>query len=231
MAKLLVVEDDKDFGGILVSWLVSENYVVDRVLNGEEALQRLTNSKYDLLILDWGLPGIQGIGVCEEFRQQGGTTPILFLTGRSDLASRVTGLDTGADGYLSKPFDFRELSARVKALLRRPSDWIDNVLKVQDLSLHLNSHTVDISGNVIELTPREFNLLEFMMRHPDQHFSARSLLDSVWPLDSAFSEDTVRQCMRSLRKKISGAGQDCLIKTVTGYGYILNKGRQEPDLA
>jgi two-component system, OmpR family, manganese sensing response regulator len=226
MSKVLVVEDDKEFGGILVTWLVAENYTVDRVLTGEEALKLLANNKYDLLILDWGLPGMEGIAVCREFRQQGGKTPILFLTGKSDLDSKVTGFETGADGYISKPFAFPELSARMKALLRRPSDWVDNVLKIQDLSLHLDSRIAELAGQQITLTGREANLLEFLMRHPDEHYNSRTLLDAVWPLESALAENTVRQCMRTLRRKLTVGARECPIKTVTGYGYTINKDVQ-----
>lgn len=228
MAKILVVEDNEEFAGILATWLLAQNYVVDKVHTGEDALQLLSTFSYDLLILDWELPGIQGIGVCEKFRRQGGTTPVLFLTGKSDLSSKVTGLETGADDYLSKPFEFRELSARVRSLLRRPAGLLSTVLKVHGLSLHIDSHCAEISGNEISLTPREFSLLEFLMRHPNHAYSSKALLDSVWPLDSALSEDTVRSCMRSLRKKITVDGEECIIKTLAGYGYIIETETSAP---
>lgn len=221
MAKILVVEDNEEFASILATWLQSQSYVVDAVHTGEDALQLLSSFNYDLLILDWELPGIQGIGVCEKFRRKGGTTPVLFLTGKSDLTSKVTGLETGADDYLSKPFEFRELAARVRSLLRRPAAIISNVLTVQGVALHVDSHSVEVGDKEVALTPREFSLLEFLMRHTNHAYSSKALLDSVWPLDSALSEDTVRSCMRSLRKKISTEGQDCIIKTMAGYGYII----------
>lgn len=221
MAKILVVEDNEEFAGILATWLESQNYVVDTVHTGEDALQLLSSFNYDLLILDWELPGIQGIGVCEKYRRRGGTTPILFLTGKSDVGSKVTGLETGADDYLSKPFEFRELSARLRSLLRRPAGLVSNVLTIRGLSLHVDSHSAEIAGKEITLTPREFSLLEFLMRHPNHAYSSKALLDSVWPLDSALSEDTVRSCMRSLRKKITVDNEECIIKTLAGYGYII----------
>lgn len=221
MAKILIVEDDEEFAGILSTWLQSQNYVIDTVYNGEDALQLLSSFSYDLLILDWELPGIQGISICDMFRKKGGTTPILFLTGKSDLNSKVTGLETGADDYLSKPFEFRELGARLKSLLRRPAAMLSNVLQIQGLALHTDSHSVEIGNKNIPLTPREFSLLEFLMRHPNHAYNSKALLDSVWPLDSALSEDTVRSCMRSLRKKITEDGKECVIKTLAGYGYII----------
>lgn len=221
MAKILIVEDDEEFAGILSTWLQSQSYVIDTVYNGEDALQLLATYSYELLILDWELPGVQGITVCDNFRKKGGTTPILFLTGKGDLASKVTGLETGADDYLSKPFEFRELGARVKSLLRRPAAMLSTVLKVQGLSLHVDSHSVEIAGKVISLTPREFGLLEFLMRHPNHAYNSKALLDAVWPLESALSEDTVRSCMRTLRKKITEDGKECVIKTLAGYGYII----------
>ncbi len=226
MAKILVVEDNEEFAGILTTWLQSQNYVVDKVHTGEDALQLLSSFSYDLLILDWELPGIQGIGVCEKFRRKGGTTPVLFLTGKSDLSSKVTGLETGADDYLSKPFEFRELSARVRSLLRRPPGLVSNILKVGGLALNTDSHSVETGGKEISLTPREFSLLEFLMKHTNHAYSSKALLDSVWPLDSALSEDTVRSCMRSLRKKITAEGQECIIKTLAGYGYIIESDTQ-----
>ena len=221
MAKILVVEDNEEFANILATWLQSQSYVVDTVHTGEDALQLLQSFNYDLLILDWELPGIQGIGVCESFRRKGGTTPILFLTGKSDLTSKVAGLETGADDYLSKPFEFRELSARVRSLLRRPAGIVSNVLTVHGVALHVDSHSVAVGDKEVSLTPREFSLLEFLMRHTNHAYSSKALLDSVWPLDSALSEDTVRSCMRSLRKKISADGKECIIKTMAGYGYII----------
>lgn len=221
MAKILVVEDNEEFAGILSTWLQSQNYVVDMVHNGEDALQLLSGFSYDLLILDWELPGIHGIGVCEKFRSKGGTTPILFLTGRSDINSKVAGLEIGADDYLTKPFEFRELSARVRTLLRRPAGLLSSALTIKGVTLHVDTHTVEAGGKEISLTPREFGLLEFLMRHPNHTYSSKALLDAVWPLDSALSEDTVRSCMRTLRKKITLEGQDCIIKTIAGYGYVI----------
>ena len=220
MSKLLVVEDNLELAMILSTWLKAQGYVVDSVHSGEDAMQLLASFTYDLLILDWELPGIEGITVCERYRKKGGSSPILFLTGKADIDSKVTGLESGADDYLAKPFEFPELGARVKSLLRRPGGLVQNVLNVSGVSLKVDSHMAIVGDKEISLTPREFSLLEFLMRHQNKAYSSKALLDAVWPLDSALSEDTVRSCMRTLRKKIS-VGEDCIIKTVQGYGYII----------
>lgn len=221
MAKLLVVEDNLELATILATWLKAQGYVVDAVHNGEDAMQLLGSFSYDLLILDWELPGIEGITVCERYRKKGGTSPILFLTGRGDIDSKVMGLESGADDYLAKPFEFPELGARVKSLLRRPGGMVQNVINAPGISLKVDSHVALVSGKEINLTPREFSLLEFLMRHQNKAYSSKALLDAVWPLDSALSEDTVRSCMRTLRKKITVDGEDCAIKTLQGYGYVI----------
>ena len=221
MAKILLVEDDVPLAKVIATWLESQNYVVDMVHSGEDATQLLTNYKYELLILDWELPGMAGIGVCKWFRNRGGTTPILFLTGKADLNSKVEGLETGADDYLVKPFEYPELSARIRTLLRRPSGLVNSVLKVGGVILNVVSRKASIGEHVVVLTPREFGLLEFLMRHPDCPFSSRALLDAVYPLDSALSEDTVRSCMRTLRKKLTVDGVPCSVKTTRKQGYFI----------
>jgi DNA-binding response OmpR family regulator len=231
MAKILVVEDDIPLANILSTWLETQNYVVDMAYTGEDALQLLSNFQYDVLILDWELPGIAGINVCKIFRQKGGNTPILFLTGKTDISSKVEGLETGADDYLSKPFEYRELGARIRSLLRRPAGILDEVLTLAGLSLDVKSRTAVAFGRGVLLTPREFSLLEFLMRHPDRAFGSKALLDAVWPLDSALSEDTVRSCMRTLRKKISSDAGECAVRTIQSQGYLIESKPGTADCA
>ena len=221
MSKILVVEDDLEVAEVVSTWLETQGYSVEQVHNGEDAQQLLSVYQYDLLIFDWELPDVQGINVCQKFRREGGTTPILFLTGKADLESKVMGLESGADDYLIKPFHFKELLARIRTLLRRPAGLINNQLTVAGLTLDCDSHKVTIAGEEVALSPREFSLLEFLMRHQNKSFSSKALLDSVWTADSALSEDTVRSCMRTLRKKITIEGQECIIKTIAGYGYTI----------
>ena len=231
MAKILLVEDDVPLANVIATWLETQNYVVDQVHNGEDAMQVLTNYQYDLLIFDWELGGVAGISVCKWFRNRGGSTPILFLTGRSDITSKVEGLETGADDYLCKPFEYRELSARIKTLLRRPTSMVSSVLKVGNMALNVVTRKVSMGENEIVLTPREFGLLEYLMRHPDVPYSSRTLLDSVYPLDSALSEDTVRSCMRSLRKKLTFGDEPCPVKTTRKQGYFVESNPGESKLA
>lgn len=226
MAKILLVEDNVGLSGVLVPWLKSQNYSVDLAETGEDALQILCNYKYDLLILDWELPGIDGNKVCQNFRGQGGVTPVLFLTGRADIDSKTMGLDNGADDYLTKPFDFLELKARIKALLRRPSTLLQQSLSASGLTLELETRSALIGTSQVTLTQREFMVLDFLLRNPNRYHSSHALLDAVWPLETAFSEDTVRSCMRRLRQKITVEGQECIIKSVQGLGYIINSNQE-----
>lgn len=220
MAKILLIEDNAAYAQVTLTWLESQNFVVEHVESGEDALQLLSNFNYDLLILDWTLPGISGREVCDRFRKSGGTTPVLLLTARGDSGSKVDGLDSGADDYIVKPFDFGEFGARIRALLRRPTGIMSKILTAPGVSLDTESRTAIVDDQRIQLSKREFALLEFFLRHPNRIFSSRDLLDSVWPLESAFSEDTVRSYIRTLRKKITPEGQDCVIKT-SGKGYIV----------
>lgn len=221
MSKILIVEDEENLANLLVSGLQSQLYAVDRVGSAEDALVLLATYTYDLLILDWELPGMSGYELCGKFRNQGGTSPVLFLTGKDDLGSKVSGLEQGADDYLCKPFQFVELYARVRSLLRRPATFVSTAITIKGLTLDSDAHMVEAAGKQIILTPREFALLEFLMKHPNHIWSSKALLDSVWPLESALSEDTVRSCMRTLRKKITVEGQECIISTVSGFGYVI----------
>lgn len=220
MAKLLVVEDDLEVADALATWLELQGFAVEKANTGGDALQLLATYKYDLLILDWELPDVHGINICKKFRKEGGNIPILFLTGKSDIKSKILGFETGADDYLCKPFDFQELVVRIQSLLRRPPVLLSNQLSIEGLTLFLDSHKVLVAGIEVSLTPREFRVLEFLMRHPNQAFTSKALLDSVWKSESAFSIDTVRSCMLVLRKKIT-VGGECVIKTEPGYGYVI----------
>lgn len=220
MAKILLVEDDPELTESLVSWLKMENYNVELANSGEDALQLLENFRYDVVILDWGLPEMPGVEVLRKYRSGGGDTPVIFLTGRDDVSSKEFGLDSGADDYLTKPFDVRELSARIRSLLRRPGGLLPSKITVGNLVLESETRRVFISGNHVRLTNKEYSVLEFLIRHPNQMFGARMLMQAVWPSDSESSEDTVRACVKNLRRKITVDGQ-CIVKTVAGAGYTI----------
>lgn len=222
MAKILIVEDEPDLSEPVRAFLTHEHHLVEVVTDGLEALERLRFYKYDVIILDWMLPGMHGVEVCKSFRASGGTTPILMLTSRRQTNDKIAGLDAGADDYLTKPFDIQEISARVRALLRRPQAVHSNVLRARDIVLETSTFRVTRNGQDIQLLPKEFALLEFFMRHPNQVFSAEALLDRVWSSESEASPETIRTYIKRLRQKIDTKEQPSIISTVHGVGYKLD---------
>lgn len=221
MAKVLIAEDDRDLCNMVVEWLQFEHYTVEAVNDGRSAMEKLQFYQYDIVVLDWEMPQMSGVEVCKKFRSEGGTSPIIMLTGKKLIVEKEEGLDSGADDYLTKPFHMKELSARMRALLRRPSALTSNVLKCRDLSLDPGSFRVTKGGADVQLLPREFALLEFLLRHPGQVFSAEALLDRVWKSDSDASPDALRTCLKRLRKKIDDPEAESVIRTVHGVGYKL----------
>jgi DNA-binding response OmpR family regulator len=222
MAKILLVEDDHDLASLISNILSIERHTVESVANGQEALGRLKMFKYELVVLDWMLPGLSGMDVCTEFRSKGGSTPILMLTSKSSPEEKEKGLDAGADDYLTKPFHPKELSARIRALLRRPQAVAAKVLQVGSVVLDPKTMKVYKNEEEIHLLPKEFSLLELFMRYPNQVFSGDALLDRVWAAESAASLDTVRTYIKTLRKKIDSEGNASLIRTVHGVGYCMD---------
>lgn len=221
MAKVLLVEDDGRLSDLITDWLHGENYVVELASNGIDGLEKLQFYKYDVVILDWNLPGLNGIEVCQKYRESGGSAPVLMLTVRAAVDEKAKGLDTGADDYLAKPFHLKELSARLRALLRRPPTTQRNLLIAGDLVVDRTAHKVTLKGKEIELATKEFLLLEFLMRYPNEVFSKEAIMDRVWPSESDASADTVRIYIMRLRDKIPQDDQPFRIKTVHGSGYKL----------
>lgn len=223
MAKILIVEDDEDLLASVSKILRSENHSIEAVSEGDEGLQRLQVYDYDLAILDWGLPGIEGTEICRRYRAGGGQALILMLTGKSSVAEREAGLDSGADDYLSKPFNMRELSARVRALLRRagsaPSE--SDLLRIKNIELNTASCKVTKDGVEITLSRKEYALLESFMKNPKRVFSVDVLLRDIWSDTPEASSATVRTHIKTLRKKIDSEDEATLIDTVHGVGYKL----------
>ncbi len=219
MAKILIVEDELDLAYPVRDWLSKDQHIVELSENGLDALDKLRVYKFDLIVLDWMIPGLNGMEVCQRFRQAGGTTPILMLTAKSQIEDKEMGLDAGADDYLTKPFHLKELSARVRALLRRNIQSSDSVLKSGELKLDTLARKVTLAGKEIHLVPREYSLLEFFMRHPNQVFSAEALLERIWASDTMACSDTIRTYIKLLRKKLGGDGSDTVIRTIHGVGY------------
>ncbi len=219
MAKILLVEDDADLGDRIVQWLKHEHHVVELIADGQQASDCLAHWKYDLIVLDWGLPKRNGVDVLRDFRNSGGVTPVLMLTGKGKVAEKEEGLDAGADDYLTKPFDIKELSARLRALLRRVPQFTTNTIAVGPVELNVGGHTVLVNGKEIQLAPREFAMLEFFMKHVNQVVSTDTLLERVWSSESTASSETIYTCVRAVRKKLKEAGADDFIRTVHGIGY------------
>ncbi len=206
MAKFLLVDDDKDLAGVVQDWLQFEHHIVEIAFNGEDAEKLLKDYEFDVVILDWQLPNMSGVDLLREFRRSGGQTPILMLTGKIAIQEKEIGLDAGADDY---------------ALMRRPSTVTGDVLSARDIELQPKTFAVTKGGEIITLLPKEFALLEFMMRHPNQVFSADALLDRVWKSEADVSPETVRTCLKRLRRKIDSPEQESLIQTLHGVGYKL----------
>lgn len=221
MAKILFLEDEKALADVVLDVLTAHDYMVDHVSLVADARVRLKVYQYDLVILDVNLPDGNGVDVCRDFRLSGGSTPVLMLTGRNKIQEKALGLDAGADDYLTKPFHVDELSARVRALLRRPNAFVGAVLKYEDLELNTGTHRVTKAGTEIQLLPKEFALLEFLMKHNGQVFSADALIERLWPTDSEASPDAIRIYITRLRNKIDSDGKQSLISTMRGVGYRL----------
>jgi heavy metal response regulator len=221
--RILVVEDEKKVGSFIKRGLEAANYSVDVEQDGEAGLRRLVEGSYDLVILDVMLPRLDGFNVMKEIRQRHIQVPILLLTARIALADKVTGLDLGADDYLTKPFAFEELLARVRALLRRGAAAVPAVLTVADLKLDPATRQVTRGGKRIELTSKEYALLEFLLRRRDQVLSRAVIAQHVWGVDYDTFTNVIDVYVNYLRKKIDSGFEPKLIHTVRGFGYVLKE--------
>lgn len=220
--KLLVVEDEAKLGRAIKAGLEQDGYAVDLQADYDGGLAYAETEHYDLIILDRMLPGgHDGLEICKALRDAGNTTPVLMLTARGELDDRVTGLDTGADDYLVKPFAFEELLARVRALSRRPAAAVDLTITVGDLEINTATKQVSINGNQVRMSKKEYALLEYLAHHPDQVWSKDQLIEHVWDFDSDILPNTVEVFIRSIRKKLDSAEAPSVIETVRGFGYRL----------
>jgi DNA-binding response OmpR family regulator len=221
MAKILMVEDDASIAEDVQDFLAAESHIVEITHTAENAHELVKSFHYDLIILDWSLPKQSGVEFLKEYREAGGGAPVLMLTGRESLQDKELGLDSGADDYLTKPFHLREVSARVRALLRRPTKDIGTVITIADLSIDTAARSVSKGGEAIELLPKEYALLELFFRNPNQYFDGDTILERVWHSESDAGPGTVRTTMARLRKKIDIDGKESLIKNDRGFGYKL----------
>src|SRR5437867_6199028 len=227
--RLLLIEDDRKAARLLAKGLQEEGFVVDVAPTGEDGEEKAAVNEYDLIVLDWLLPGKDGLAVCRALRERRSSIPILMLTARDSVADRVSGLRTGADDYLTKPFAFAELLARVRALLRRSRVAQPSVLRVADLTLDPATRRVTRAGVPVTLTPREHAILEVLMRASGEVVSRTRLAERVWDEASDVLDNLVDAHVSHLRKKIDRGMTLALIHTVRGVGYRL--GPDSPDEA
>ncbi|MGN1400038.1 MAG: response regulator transcription factor [Bacillus sp. (in: firmicutes)] len=219
--RILLVEDELDLQSIIVKRLKGEHYSVDACANGLEALDYVCMTPYDIIVLDIMLPGMDGLQVLKKLRMDNDTTPVLLLTAKDAVEDRVNGLDAGADDYLVKPFAFEELLARLRVLSRRKSGSTSNVFQVADLIVDCNTHEVSREGQVIELSSKEFAILEYMIRNKEIVLSREKIEQHVWSYEYEGASNIVDVYIRYLRKKIDNGHDPKLIHTIRGAGYVL----------
>lgn len=224
--RILVIEDDQSLNRIVSKHLREEGYAVDSCTRGDDGLDYIEGTAYDLIVLDWMLPGLDGISLLRQARACGCLSPVLLLTARDAVDDRVAGLDAGADDYLVKPFAFDELLARVRALLRRRGMVKQSRLVLDDLTLDTATHSVSRAGQKIALTSREYALLEYLLRNQGIVLTRSQIADHVWNYDFDYDSNIVDVYIRYLRKKIDRDFAHPLIHTVRGFGYVMR--RDEP---
>ena len=221
--RLLVAEDERDLNRLIRKTLEKEGYGVDACFDGEEALYYLEHTDYDGAILDIMMPKRDGLSVLKAIRQKGSSLPVLFLTAKDSISDRVLGLDSGADDYLIKPFDFDELLARIRVMTRKRTPHTSSVLTVGDLTLDTGTHQVTRGGRPIDLSAREYAILEYMCMNPDIVLSREKIEDHIWNYDYSGGSNVVDVYISYLRKKIDGSQEKKLIRTVWGSGWTIKE--------
>ena len=219
--RILIIEDDQAIVRVLKRSLTYEGYHVEAEYEGEEGIERYRIFRPDLVILDWMLPGMDGLEVCDRIRSQEDSTPIIMLTAKDTTHDRVQGLDSGVDDYMVKPFEIEELNARIRALLRRTKPERAVVLTFNDLELDTSTRLAHRSGRTINLTAKEYDLLELFLRHPRQVLTRDVIFDRVWGYDFGGESNVLDVYIRYLRQKIEEEGETRLIHTVRGVGYVM----------
>lgn len=219
--RILVVEDEVEIADFVVRGLREEGFTVEHAPDGHDGWHRLSTESWDVILLDWWLPGVEGLQLLERFRQAGGTAPVLFLTARDAISDRVRGLDGGADDYLCKPFAFEELLARVRSLARRGGGRASTVLARADVTADLATQQVRRAGQRLDLTAREYALLVLFLRHPGEVLSRTRIYEQVWDERYDGVSNTLEVQVMELRKKLEAHGPR-LIQTVRGRGYVFD---------
>lgn len=223
--RILVVEDEHKIANSIKQGLSQEAYAVDVMYDGIKGYDFAASEDYDLIILDRMLPGMDGLEVCRKLRANGIHTPVLMLTARGQLTEKIEGLDTGADDYMTKPFAFTELLARVRALARRPKVTTGAILEIADLTLNPATFEVKRDNKIIALSNKEYSLLHYFMRHPHKIFTKEQIISHVWNYDADVLPNSVEVYVKHLRDKIDKPFQDMpnLIHTVRGFGYKIGE--------
>ncbi|MBD3414167.1 MAG: response regulator [Candidatus Aminicenantes bacterium] len=224
--RVLIVEDDKKLSAFLQKGLREEQFAVDVCRNGTDAIYFIEVNDYDVIILDIMLPGKDGISICRELREKSITTPVIMLTAKDTVEDKINGLSQGADDYLTKPFSFAELLARIKALLRRSQDYKEKSLKVSDLELNPWKRTVSREGQLISLTGKEYALLEYLMRNRGHTVSKSMIIEHVWDMNYEGLSNVVNVYINHLRNKIDKGFKEKLIHTIRGYGYKIDENKK-----
>lgn len=218
MAKILIVDDDPGIVSGVSSILEMEKHTVETCNNAKDACIMLETYAYELIILDWQLPDSTGIEILRKYRADGGKTPVLMLTGKNQNIDKAEGLDSGADDYLTKPFDVMEMSARVRALLRRPAVFTTKALCLAGITIDNDARVVTKNGVKVDLHRREYQILEYLMRHPNRVFSHEDILNGVWHSSSDVGVDACRSSIKRLRQSIDPDHE--IIQTVRGVGFV-----------
>lgn len=219
--RILVVEDEKNLNDIITKKLILEKYGVDNCYNGEEALTYIEGAEYDVILLDVMMPKINGFQVLEKIRKKNIKTPVLLLTAKDSIEDRVHGLDLGADDYLIKPFDFNELLARIRVLLRRNTNNASNIYTIANLTVNTDTRVVMRDNKTIKLSTREFTILEYMIRNKEKVLTRDTIEQHIWNYDYEGGSNVIDVYVRYLRKKIDDGFEPKLIHTIRGLGYIL----------
>ncbi len=216
---ILLAEDDERLGKLVTHLLQKEFHHVDWVKNGRDAMNYAAITEYDVIILDWMMPGESGIEVCKHLRKKGIKSGILFVTAKDAKADVILGLDSGADDYIVKPFEFEEMLARIRAISRRKGKSIEETITLHDFTLKLNSHELVYKGKPIELTKKEYQLLEILFRNCNQVVTREVLFERIWGLDTDVSDNALDALVKLVRKKIDHNGHPSCIQNVRGIGY------------
>lgn len=223
--KILIVEDEHKIANSIKQGLTQENFAVDVAYDGIEGYDLAVSEEYDVIVLDRLLPGMEGLEICQKLRKQKNHTPILILTAKGQIADRVEGLEDGADDYLVKPFAFEELLARIKALGRRPEKTLETILKLNNLSLNTKTYEVKRGSASIQLSKKEFSLLEYLLRHQNKILTKEQVIGHVWNYESNILPNTIEVYIGYLRNKIDKPFKKSpkLIHTVRGFGYKIGE--------